>query len=120
MTQYMLAVHGPDEDHATPTGGYADEAEMQEAFAAVAAFNEELEASGNFVFAGGLLPAPTATKVDNTGGSPIVTDGPYLESKEHLGGFWVIEVDDLDAAIKIAEGASKACKGVVEVRPFGG
>lgn len=115
MTQYLLSVHG---GHENP---YSSEEEMQQAFADVEKFNSDLQNDGAWVFGGGLEPADqSATVVDNTGGTPITTDGPYLESKEHLGGFWIIDVPDLDAALKYAAQGSKACKGKVEVRPFQG
>jgi hypothetical protein len=112
MTQYLLAVHMVDGE-APPS----DE-DIQAAYAAVDAFNEKLQAQGAWVFAGGLHPADVATVVDATGGDVIVTDGPFAEAKEHLGGFWVIEAADLDAAMKWAEEGSRACRGPVEVRPF--
>jgi len=111
MTQYLLSVHGADTD---PVPDNVDEM-----YAAVDTFNTALKASGAWVFAGGLHPASTATVVDATGaGDPVTTDGPYLESKEHLGGFWVVEGPDLDAALGLARRASAACAGPVEVRPF--
>jgi hypothetical protein len=113
MTQYLLSVHGSDEDFAN-----VPEDEMQKMFADVNRFNEKLQAEGVWVFAGGLLPVDQATTVDNTGEKPIVTDGPYAESKEYLGGFWIIEAPDLDAALKWAGEGSQACAGKVEVRPF--
>jgi len=113
MTQYLLSVHGSDEETAATS-----EEEMQKIFAAVDTFNEKVRAEGAWVFAGGLLPIDQATTVDGTGDKPIVSDGPYAESKEYLGGFWVIEAPDLDAALKWAEEGSKACAGKVEVRPF--
>ena len=104
------------------TGEYPDvsepDAEMQEMFEQVGAFNDKLMASGSWVFAGGLMPPSTATVVDATGSDVLVTDGPFAESKEQLGGFWVIEAPDLDAALALARDASTACKGPVEVRPF--
>ena len=72
------------------------------------------------MFAGGLQPAGTATVVDAQGGTPLMTDGPYLETKEVIGGFWVIDAPDLDVALKLAAEGSKACRGKVEVRPFDG
>lgn len=115
MSQYLLAVH-------TDFSGnpYADEAEMHQAFAQVDAFNTELQASGSWVFAGGLTPPSDATVVDASSGRAVLTDGPYAEAKEHLGGFWIVEVPDLDAALEIAGRASEACMGKVEVRPFQG
>ncbi len=111
MTQYLLSVHGSDTDPAPDN--------IEDIFAAVDKFNAELQAAGCWVFAGGLHPASTATVVDGTGaGDPVITDGPYLESKEHLGGFWIIDVPDLDAALELAGKGSAACAGAVEVRPF--
>ena len=70
------------------------------------------------MFGGGLEPPSDATVVDATGSEVLVTDGPYAESKEQLGGFWVVEAPDLDAALDIARRGSAACVGAVEVRPF--
>nr|WP_317618977.1 YciI family protein [Cellulomonas palmilytica] len=91
---------------------------MLEAFADTGAFNDKLVAEGYFVYADGLAEASTATVVDGQGEQPVFTDGPYLESKEHLGGFWIIEAPDLDVALRLAAEGSKACRGKVEVRPF--
>ena len=114
MTEYLMAVH-----HVEGQPERA-EAEMQQAYADTGAFNEELQAEGVWVFAGGLHPANTATVVDARGGETITTDGPFAESKEQLGGFWVIKADDLDQALAFAARASKACREPVEVRPFEG
>lgn len=114
MTQYLLAVHNAEDEKP-----YADDAEMQAAFAAVDVFNTKIQAEGVWVFGGGLQPASTASVVDNTkGGDAIITDGPYVEAKEHIGGFWVIEAPDLDVALRWATEASAACRREVEVRPF--
>src|SRR5262245_20649243 len=86
--------------------------------AAVDAFNERLEADGHWVFAGGLGSPSTATVIDNRDGEAVFTDGPFLESKEYLAGFWVIEASDLDVALKLAAEGSKHCNRKVEVRPF--
>lgn len=118
MTHYLLAVHGPAER--TEFGNYGSKEAMEQAFAATDAFNDKLRADGYWVFAGGLQPVSTATVVDGQGEAPVVTDGPYLETKEALGGFWVIEAPDLDVALKLAAEGSKACGGKVEVRPFDG
>ena len=118
MTHYLLSVHGPVER--TEFGEYGSQEAMDEAFAATDVFNQQLKADGYWVFAGGLAAATTATVVDGRGDTPIVTDGPYLESKEVIGGFWVIDAPDLDVALKLAAEGSKACRGVVEVRPFDG
>jgi hypothetical protein len=114
MTEYLLAVHTVEGQD-----NYLTEAEMQQAFQDVNAFNGRLQAEGAWVFGGGLHPVDTATVVDATkGGDPIVTDGPFAEAKEHIGGFWVIVAEDLDAAMRWAADASVACKQPVEVRPF--
>ncbi|QIK66265.1 hypothetical protein G7072_07815 [Nocardioides sp. HDW12B] len=118
MTHYLLTVHGPAEMN--EFGGYASREEMEEAHAATGAFNEQLKADGYWVFAGGLQPVSTATVVDGQGDSVVMTDGPYLETKEVLGGFWVIDAPDLDVALRLAAEGSKACRGTVEVRPFDG
>jgi hypothetical protein len=92
---------------------------MQQAIAQVDAFNEDLRASGAWVFAGGLQAPDIATvvRVDD-GGDVILTDGPFAETKEYLGGFWIITAADLDAALDWAAKGSAACMGPVEVRPF--
>ncbi len=112
MTQFMLSVHSSSADYDRSFE------EMQPMFEAVDAFNQRIIAEGIWVFGGGLERAETASIVDGTGGDMIVTDGPFAETKEHLGGFWVVEAPDLDAARKLAAEASMACQGKVEVRPF--
>ncbi|MGQ0846295.1 MAG: YciI family protein [Sporichthyaceae bacterium] len=113
MTQYMISVwHEPTMDF--------DPAEMEQVFAAVDAFNKEVMAAGQWVFGGGLMPPNSATVVDATGAKVVTTDGPFVETKEMLGGFWVLELPDLDEALKVAERASAACRGAVEVRAFQG
>jgi hypothetical protein len=86
--------------------------------AAIDVFNDRLQTEGHWVFAGGLASPDTATVIDNRGGEGMVTDGPFLESKEYLAGFWVVEAPDLDVALKLATEGSKACNRKVEVRPF--
>jgi hypothetical protein len=116
MTQYLLSVHMVEGEEPYPT----DEA-MQQAFADVDKFNTKLQDQGAWVFAGGLQAADIATVVDaSKGGDVLITDGPFAEAKEHIGGFWVIEAPDLDAALKWAAEGSAACQGPVEVRPFQG
>jgi hypothetical protein len=85
---------------------------------AIDAFNDRLEADGHWVFAGGLGAPSTATVIDNRGGQIVFTDGPFVESKEYLAGFWVIEAPDLDVALELAAEGSKVCNRKVEVRPF--
>jgi hypothetical protein len=113
MTQYMLAVHGDEDSYATIPPD-----DMQRQFAQTDAFNAELQAAGRWVFVGGLKPSSTATVVRAESGDTVMTDGPYLETKEHLGGFWVITAVDLDEALEWARKASAACEEPVEVRPF--
>jgi hypothetical protein len=112
MKHYMLAVHMVE---GTPVPA---EDEIQAAYRDTAAFNTEIQAAGAFVFGGGLLPPDTATVVRAQGGKVVTTDGPFAETKEQLGGFWVIKVADLDAALDYAGRASAACRQPVEVRPF--
>jgi hypothetical protein len=112
MKQYLLAVHMV-EGEPLPS-----QAEMQQAFQDVDVFNRELMAAGQWVFGGGLLPPDTATVVRAQGGKVVTTDGPFAESKEQIGGFWVIKAPDLDAALELAGRGSQACRQPVEVRPF--
>ena len=96
------------------TTGSADSDEM----AAIDAYNARLRAEGHWVFAGGLGSPSAATVVDNRDGQAVFTDGPFLESKEYLAGFWVLEAPDLDVALALAADGSRACNRKVEVRPF--
>jgi hypothetical protein len=105
--QYLVSVIYDTADLATP-----DEE------AAIDVFNDRLQAEGHWVFAGGLGGPSSATVIDNRGGEALFTDGPFLESKEFLAGFWIIEAADLDVALKLAAAGSKACNRKVEVRPF--
>ena len=105
--QYLVSVIFDKEGLATP-----DED------AAIDVFNDRLVAEGHWVFAGGLGAPSSATVVDNRGEAAIVTDGPFLESKEYLAGFWIIEAADLDVALKLAAEGSKHCNRKIEVRPF--
>jgi hypothetical protein len=118
MAQYLMAVYGPLERN--EFGDYGSREEMEQAFADTGAFNQRLIDEGYFVFAGGLTAATDATVVDGRGERPILTDGPFAEAKEYLGGFWVIEAPDLDVALRLAGDGSRACRGAVEVRPFQG
>ncbi len=112
MKQYLLSVHLVEGAPTRP------EHENQEAYQAVDAFNAELQASGAWVFAGGLEPPASATVVRSQGGQVVTTDGPFAETKEQLGGFWVVNAPDLDAALELAAKGSAACREPVEVRPF--
>jgi hypothetical protein len=113
MTQYFLSVWHSDKAP-IPT----DPEVMQRAFEQVDAINTELQSKGVWVFAGGLHEPSSATVVSAGEGDTVMTDGPFAESKEQLGGFWIIEAPDLDAALAWAEKCSAACMGPVEVRPF--
>ena len=85
---------------------------------AISAFNDRLIAEGYWVFAGGLADTDTATVIDNRGEQAVFSDGPFVESKEYLAGFWIIEAADLDEALRLAAEGSKACNRKTEVRPF--
>lgn len=113
MTQYMLAVH-----HNPSSPPPDDPAVRQQAFEQTDKFNAELQKAGTWVFGGGLTDPTSATVVDGTGDDVVMTDGPFGETKEYLGGFWVIEAPDLDAALALAARASAACMELVEVRAF--
>lgn len=112
MKQYLLSVHMVE-----GTEPPSPEA-MQKAYKDVDVLNEELQSAGAWVFAGGLHPANTATVVREQDGDVVITDGPFAETKEQLGGFWVIEAADLDAALAWASKTTVACAAPVEVRPF--
>ncbi|MEO3926694.1 YciI family protein [Micromonosporaceae bacterium B7E4] len=107
MAQYLISVLDD-----TPNSATAEE------MVAIRAFNEQIRAEGHWVFAGGLASPSTATVVDGRDGEAVFTDGPYLESKEFIGGFWIIEAPDLDVALRIAALGSKHCNRRVELRPF--
>jgi hypothetical protein len=105
--QYLVSVIFDQPGLATP-----------EEDAAIDVFNDRLQTEGHWVFAGGLAAPSSATVIDNRGGEALLTDGPFLESKEFLAGFWIIEAADLDVALRLATEGSKACNRKVEVRPF--
>ena len=111
MKQYLLSVYVDEGFEPSPEA-------MEKAYRDVDALNQTMKAEGAWVFAGGLHPATTATVVRAKEGEVITTDGPYAESKEQLGGFWVIKAPDLDAALAWASKATIACLAPVEVRPF--
>jgi hypothetical protein len=94
--------------------------EREAMFARVGAVNDEMKEKGVWVFAGGLLPSDSATVVREQNGTTTMTDGPFAETKEQLGGFWVLELDDLDAALAWASRCTVACGAPIEVRPFDG
>jgi hypothetical protein len=88
--------------------------------AAIDAHNDRLKAEGHWVYANGLAEPGSATVIDNRGEQPVFTDGPFVESKEFLAGFWIIDAANLDVALKLAAAGSKSCNRKVEVRPFAG
>jgi hypothetical protein len=115
MPQYLLSVwHDGDYtvDFSSP--------DAQRRVAQVGAFNDDLQRSGAWVFGAGLYPTSSATVVRSAGGEVSMTDGPYAETKEQMGGFWIVEAADLDAALDLAGKAAAACAGPVEVRPMQG
>ena len=105
--QYLVSVIDDGTGLATPTED-----------AAIDVFNDRLRAEGHWVFAGGLGSPDPATVIDNRGDEAVFTDGPYVESKEYLAGFWIIEAGDLDVALGLAAEGSRACNRKIEVRPF--
>jgi hypothetical protein len=111
MTQYMVAIHHPDDfDPSTE-----DEATQRD----ITALNDEMRTAGVVIFVGGLQPVSRAKSLRvKPGGKVSMTDGPYIETKEHLGGFWVLEAADLDEALAWGRKAAVACRAPVEVRPF--
>jgi hypothetical protein len=111
MKQYLLSVYHPEDERPAPE-------EAEKIMRDVSALNEELQAAGAWVFAGGLHPSSTATVLQVRGGDVLVTDGPFAEGKEHIGGFWVIKAPDLDAALEWGRKATRACTAAVEVRPL--
>lgn len=111
MTQYLVAIHHPD--------GYDGTAEGEAMMRDIDALNEEMMAAGARVFAGGLTAASSARSLRaQPNGEVLITDGPYLEAKEHVGGFWILEAADLDEALAWGRKAVVACRAPVEVRAF--
>ena len=112
MKQYMISVPMIDGVPQPPAE------EIQRRYQQVDQLNAELQSAGAWVFGGGLLPASSATVVRADGDDVVVTDGPFTEFKEHIGGFRVVQAEDLDAALSWAAKATRACGAPVEVRPF--
>lgn len=112
MSQYLMSVYY-EEGAEDPSPEV-----IQEMYADVDAFNKKMEAAGAWVFGGGLERPETSKVVASGSDGVVVTDGPFPESKEQIGGFWVIEAENLDAALDWAREATVACRGPVEVRPF--
>jgi hypothetical protein len=111
MKQYLMSVYSPE-------GGTPPADVLARIMSDVDSLNQELKATGTWVFAGGLHPSSTATVVRLNDSDMLVTDGPFVEGKEHIGGFWVIKAPDLDAALEWGRKAARACAVPIEVRPF--
>jgi len=111
MPQYLVAIHHPD--------GYDGSLESEEMERDIDVLNEEMQAAGARLFAGGLRPVSDARSLqEQPDGKVLVTDGPYLETKEHVGGFWILEAANLEEALAWGRKAVVACRAPVEVRPF--
>jgi hypothetical protein len=113
MPRYLLSVHSVEGE----VGDLTDE-EMQRSWKQIQVLNEELQSAGAWVFSGRLHDPDTATVVRMSDGEVVTTDGPFVESREHLGGFYIIEAEDLDAALGWASKATAAVGKPIEVRPF--
>ncbi|MEP9372957.1 YciI family protein [Mesorhizobium sp. KR1-2] len=112
MTRYLVAIHHPDDYDPSVA---EDEAMSRD----IDAINDEMKAAGIRIFVGGLHPASSARSLRaQPGGEVVITEGPYLETKEHVGGFWVLEAADLNEALAWGRKAAVACRAPVEVRPF--
>ncbi|NUP46844.1 MAG: hypothetical protein HOW97_05945 [Catenulispora sp.] len=114
MAKYLLSVHSVDGEVREPM---TDE-EMQQSFKQVMAFQEEMKSAGVWVFGGRLTEPATATVVRMSAGQVLTTDGPFAESREHLGGFYIIQAEDLDAALGWASRVTDLIGQPIEVRPF--
>lgn len=113
MSHYLFSVH---HDYSKPM--FPEGFDVEGSHAATGAFNQEIIASGQMIYAGGLADPSTATTVSVKEGETLTTDGPYAEARERIGGFWVIDAANLDEALALARKASAACGSPVEVRPF--
>ena len=112
MPQYLVAIHHPD--------NFDPSTESEATVRAIDALNQEMAAAGVVVFVGGLTPVREAKSLRaQSGGKVLTTDGPYLETKEHIGGFWILKAPDLDEALAWGRKAVVACRTPVEVRAFG-
>jgi len=116
MTKYLLSVHSVAGEVRDPM---TDE-EMQQSYRQLGILEEEMKSTGAWVFSGRLHGPDTATVVRNSGGEVVTTDGPFVEAKEHLGGFYIVQATDLDAALGWALRVTEAIRVPIEVRPFAG
>jgi hypothetical protein len=113
MKQYLLSIYQPDGPPPPPEV-------LAEVMKDVDSLNRELKAAGAWVFSAGLHPPSTATVLRLQGGEVLLTDGPFTEGKEHVGGFWILRAPDLDAALAWGRKAARAVTLPIEVRPFQG
>lgn len=111
MSQYLLSIYQPDGPAPAPEF-------LEPIMRDLDALNREMKAAGAWVFAAGLHPADTATVVRQQGDEVLITDGPFTEGKEHLGGFTIIDAEDLDAALGWARKMARIITLPIEVRPF--
>jgi hypothetical protein len=116
MAHYMLSVHSVEGEVGEPM----TEEEVRRSHEQLAVLEEEMRSAGAWAFSGRLHQADTATVVRVSGGEVVTTDGPFVEAKEHLGGFYVIQAEDLDAALAWAAKVTAAIRVPIEVRPFAG
>jgi hypothetical protein len=112
--QYLISVIDSGEALAAGRSESATAKEMAD----IDVVNDQMQKDGYWVFAGGMGSPDSATTIDNRGSETVITDGPYVESKEFVAGFWIVEAPDLDVALRLAQDASKACNRKIEVRPF--
>jgi len=111
MTQYLMAIYQPD-------GGTPPPEVLESVGRDLHVLNQEIKAAGAWVYSGGLHPPSTATVIRVRDRDLVTTDGPYVEGKEHIGGFWIIEAPDLDSVLGWARKAARATTLPIEVRPF--
>ena len=116
MTHYMLSVHSVAGQPREPM----TEEEMRQGFEKIGVVEAEMKSAGALLFSGRLDEPSTATVVRMSGGEVLTTDGPFVESKEHLGGFYIIQAEDLDAALVWAAKVTDCISEPIEVRPFWG
>jgi hypothetical protein len=119
MTQYLLSVHSVAAEAGDPmTADPMTPEQMQQSMQQVYALQEEMKSAGAWLFGGRLTEPDTATVVRMSGGEVMTTDGPFVEAKEHLGGFYIVEAEDLDAALGWAAKTTAIIGAPIEVRPF--
>jgi hypothetical protein len=114
MTRYLLSAHSVEGQARDPM----TEQEMRQFMERIGALEQEMKSAGAWVFSGRLHEPETATVVRVSDGRVLTTDGPFVEAREHLGGFYIIEADDLDAALGWASKVTGAINAPIEVRPF--